>query len=64
MPQEEYDHNDMGGGVTHHATPDGMNAFVAISGRKVKSFKGETAWMDAQRHAYDLANQRRSHGAY
>lgn len=64
MPQEDYDHNDMGSGVTHHATADGMKAHVALHGKKIKSFKGETAWMDAQRHAYDLSIQRRSLGAY
>ena len=41
-------------GIAHHSSHDGMSAHVTVGGRRVKSFKGETAHMDAQRHAFDL----------
>lgn len=54
MTREPYDTNHLGYGISHHATPDGMSAHVRVGGRTVKRFKGETAHMDAQRHAMDL----------
>lgn len=54
MSREEYDTNHLGYGISHHTSNDGMNAHVRVGGRIIKRFKGETAWSDAKRHAYDL----------
>lgn len=51
---------DYGHGITTHISEDGMIATVKIDGKsvkmngKVKKFRGETAWMDAERYAQDL----------
>lgn len=42
-----------GHGITTHISEDGMIATVKMNG-KVKKFRGETAWMDAERYAQDL----------
>lgn len=44
--------NNFGHGIT--VVSDAMNAVVKVDGKTVKKFKGETAWMDAERHAMDL----------
>jgi hypothetical protein len=44
---------DYGHGITILTTEDGMLAIVSNNG-KTKKFKGETAWMDAERYAMDL----------
>lgn len=41
-------------GISWHTTADGMKAHVTKGGKVLKRFKGETAHMDAQRHAYDM----------
>jgi hypothetical protein len=33
---------------------DAMNSVVYVDGKAVKKFKGETAWMKAERYASDL----------
>lgn len=33
---------------------DGMFANVKVDGKTVTAFMGETAWMDAEREAFDL----------
>lgn len=43
-----------GHGIAWHTTADGMKAHVTKGGKVQKRFKGETAHMDAQRHAYDM----------
>lgn len=54
MSREEYDTQHYLYGVTFHTSKDGMDAHVRVGGRIVKRFKGERAWFDAKRHAYDL----------
>ena len=44
---------DYGHGITTQTTGDGMLAIVWNNG-KTKKFRGETAWMDAERYAQDL----------
>jgi hypothetical protein len=44
---------DYGHGITTQITEDGMLAIVWENG-KTKKFRGETAWMDAERYAQDL----------
>ena len=43
---------EYGQGIT--VDSDAMRAVVRVNGKVVKSFKGETAWMNAERHAMDL----------
>lgn len=42
-----------GHGVT--TDTDDMHGYVYRDGRKVKTFRGESAWMDAERYASDMA---------
>lgn len=49
-----YSTEHLGHGIAHHSSHDGMSAHVTVGGRRVKTFRGETAHMDAQRHAYDM----------
>jgi hypothetical protein len=42
-----------GHGVT--TDTDNMNGYVYRDGRKVKTYRGESAWADAERYASDLA---------
>ena len=50
---------DYGHGVTTHISEDGMTATVKIEGKTIKmhgrvmKFKGESAWMNAERYAMD-----------
>jgi hypothetical protein len=56
MSNEPYETNHLSHGVAWHTTADGMNAHVTVGGKRVKSFRNnESAWMNAQRHAYDLS---------
>lgn len=34
---------------------DAVSGVVRVNGKVVKKFKGESAWMDAERYAMDLA---------
>ena len=38
---------------------DAFRGAVKRSGKVVKRYRGETAWMDAERHARDLATEAR-----
>lgn len=48
---EHLDH--YGHGITTET--DAMIGHVFKEGRKIKTFRGETAWMDAERYADDTA---------
>ena len=48
---ETFEH---GHGVSH-TDHSNMLSTVHVNGKKVKTFKGESAWSNAQRHAGDLA---------
>jgi hypothetical protein len=48
-----------GWGVSQQHAMDGMRSVVLVDGKHHKEFRGETAEMDANRHAMDLANKRR-----
>lgn len=43
---------DYGHGIT--VDSDAMTGVVRVNNKVVKKFKGETAWMDAERYAMDL----------
>lgn len=43
---------DFGHGIT--VDSDAMAGVVRVNNKVVKKFKGETAWMDAERYAQDL----------
>jgi hypothetical protein len=50
---------DLGHGVGYAYGPNGMTAWVVLDGRKWgKTYKGETAWSDAERDAFDLVMRR------
>lgn len=61
MSSEPFETNHLSHGVAWHTTADGMKAHVTVGGRVKKRFSGETAHMDAARHAMDLmfAEQRK-----
>lgn len=40
------------------AETDSISGVVKVGGKVVKEFQGETAWMDAERYAMDLALKR------
>jgi hypothetical protein len=42
-----------GNGIT--TDTDDMTGYVYRDGKKVKTFRGESAWSDAERHASDLS---------
>jgi len=44
---------DFGHGIT--VDSDAMSGIVRVNNKVVKTYKGETAWMDAERYAMDLA---------
>lgn len=43
---------EYGQGIT--VDSDSMRAIVRVNGKTVKSFKGESAWANAERYAMDL----------
>lgn len=48
-----------GWGVSQQHAVNGMHSIVTVDGKHHKEFRGETAEMDANRHAMDLASKRR-----
>ena len=53
---------DLGHGVGYAYWPKGMTAWVVLDGKKVgKVYRGETAHMNAERAASDIAFQRAFH---
>lgn len=48
-----------GWGVSQQHSISGMHSVVTVDGKHHKEFRGETAEMDANRHAMDLASKRR-----
>ena len=48
-----------GWGISQQHSTSGMQSIVTVDGKHHKEFRGETAEMDANRHAMDLANNRR-----
>jgi len=50
---------EFGYGVAYAYGPGGMTAWVVLDGKKHgKTYRGETAWSDAQRDAGDIASER------
>lgn len=50
---------DLGDGVAYAYGPHGMTGWVVLDGKKVgKIYRGETAHMDAERDACDIAMAR------
>jgi hypothetical protein len=50
---------DLGHGVAYAYWPNGMTAWIVLDGKKFgKVYRGETAHMNAERDAFDLAMQR------
>lgn len=49
---------DFGLGVSVEHDDANLMSRVLDNGKKVKVYKGETAWMDAERFAYDLVTKR------
>lgn len=47
-----------GWGVSVEHDDANLISRVFDNGEKVKAYKGETAWMDAERYAYDLVTSR------
>jgi hypothetical protein len=53
---------DIGHGVAYAYGPNGMTAWIVLDGRKFgKVYRGETAHLDAERAASDIAFQRAFH---
>lgn len=51
-----------GWGVSQQHSTSGMHSIVTVDGKHHAEFRGETAEMDANRHAMDLASKRRLTG--
>jgi hypothetical protein len=49
---DKMEFKDFGHGIT--VDSDAMTGVVRVNNKVVKKFKGETAWMDAERYATDL----------
>lgn len=52
----------IGHGVSYAYGPNGETAWIVLDGKKVgKTYRGETAYMDAERDAFDIASERAFH---
>ena len=50
---------DLGNGVAYAYGPNGMTGWVVLDGKKFgETYRGETAWSNAERDAFDIASKR------